>query len=123
MHTERLSGEGYGTVIAPKNEVEDDEGHHDAKNARQGKIKPLLHYKEREKAFEDLVETRSVPSRGQPKTPLHEARQAIPQHAREREQQPCSRIKTFDPCTCDRERDRKQVAAPGLGGPQQGAAI
>ena len=53
-------------VIAPKDEVEDDEGYHDAEDARQGKIKPRLHHEEREQAFKDLVETGGMASRDQP---------------------------------------------------------
>jgi hypothetical protein len=57
-------------VIAPKDEVENDEGYYDAEDTRQGKIKPVLHHQEGEQAFKHLVETWSVPPRDQPKTPL-----------------------------------------------------
>jgi hypothetical protein len=57
-------------VIAPKEEVENDEGFYDAEDTRQGKIKLVLHHQEGEQAFNHLVETWSVPSRDQPKTPL-----------------------------------------------------
>ena len=57
-------------VIAPKDEVENDEGFYDAEDTRQGKIKPVLHHQEGEQAFKHLVETWSVPPRDQPKTPL-----------------------------------------------------
>jgi hypothetical protein len=57
-------------VIAPKDEVENDERYYDAEDTRQGKIKPVLHHQEGEQAFKHLVETWSVPSRDQPKTPL-----------------------------------------------------
>jgi len=101
-------------VIAPKDEVEDDEGHHDAEDTRQGKIKPVLHHEEREQAFKDLVETRSTASRDHPKTPLDEARHTIPQQDRERKHQPRCHIKTFDPRARARNRDRKHVASPGF---------
>lgn len=39
------------SVIAPKDEVEDGEGYHNAEDTRQGKIKPVLHHEEREQAF------------------------------------------------------------------------
>jgi hypothetical protein len=87
-------------IIAPENKVEDDEGHREAEDTRQGEIKPVLHHEEREQAFKDLVETRSLASRDQPKTPLDEARQTIPHQSRAREHQPRFRIKTFSPCTC-----------------------
>jgi hypothetical protein len=58
------------SVIAPKDEVENDEGYYDAEDTRQGKIKPVLHHQEGEQAFKHLVETWSVPPRDQPKTPL-----------------------------------------------------
>lgn len=32
------------SLIAPKDEVEDDEGHHDAEDTREGKIKPVCHH-------------------------------------------------------------------------------
>jgi hypothetical protein len=110
-------------VIAPKDEVENDEGHHDAEDTSQGKIKPVLHHEEREQAFEDLVETRSMASRDQPKPPLDEARHAIPEQGRERKNQPRCHIKTFDPRARHRNRDRKQVASPGFGSSQKWAAI
>ena len=59
-----------GGVIAPKDEVENYERYYDAEDTRQGKIKPVLHHQEGEQAFKHLVETWSVPSRDQPKTPL-----------------------------------------------------
>lgn len=102
------------SVIVPKDEVEDDEGYHDAENTRQGKIKSVLHHEEREQAFKDLVETRSMASRDQPKTALDEARHAIPQQGRERKHQPRCHIKTFDPRARDCDRDRKQEASPGF---------
>ena len=49
-------------VVAPENEVEDDEGHDDAEDSKQGKTKLLLHSEEWEQAFEDLIETGSVAS-------------------------------------------------------------
>ena len=94
-------------VIAPKDEVEDDEGHHDAEDTRQDKIKPMLHHEEREQAFKDLVETRSLDSRDQPKTPLNEARYGIPRQNPERKHQPHCQVKTFDPRARNRDRDRK----------------
>lgn len=66
------------TVIAPKEEVEDDERHDNAENTRQGKIKPVLHSEEREQTFKDLVEPGSMTSRDQPETSLDEACYAIP---------------------------------------------
>ena len=78
----------WARVIAPKDEVENDEGYYDAKDTRQGKIKPVLHHEEGEQAFKHLVKTWSVPSRDQPKTPLDEARHAITQQGRERKYQP-----------------------------------
>jgi hypothetical protein len=57
-------------VIAPKDEVENDEGYNDAEDTRQVKIKPVLHHQEKEQAFKHLVETWSVPPRDQPKTTL-----------------------------------------------------
>ena len=102
------------SVIVPKDEVEDDEGYHDAEDARLGKIKPVLHHEEREQAFKDLVESRSMASRDQPKTALDEARHAIPQQARERKHQPRCHIKTYNPPARDRDRDRKQIASPGF---------
>lgn len=101
-------------VIAPKDEVEDDEGQDDAEDTGEGKIQPLLHQEEREQAFQDLVETRSMASRGQSKTPLNEARQTITQQGRERKYQTRFQIKTFDPCAGDRDRDRKEEASPGF---------
>jgi hypothetical protein len=111
------------SVIAPKDEVENDEGYYDAEDTRQGKIKPVLHHQEGEQAFKHLVETWSVPPRDQPKTPLDEARQAIPQQGRESKHQPRCHIKTFDPRARARDQDRKQVASPGFGRSQQGASI
>ena len=113
----------WARVIAPKDEVEDDEGYHDAKDTRQDKIKPVLHHEEREQAFKDLVETWSMASRDQPQTALDEARHAIPQQGRERKYQPRCHIKTFDPRARARDQDRKQVASPGFGRSQQGASI
>ena len=51
------------SVIAPKDKVENDEGHYDAKDTRQGKIILVLHHEEGEQAFKHLIETWSVPSR------------------------------------------------------------
>jgi len=107
------------SVIAPKDEVEDDEGYHDAEHTRLGKIKPVLHHEEREQAFKDLVETWGVPSRDQSKTPLDEARHAISQQGRERKHQPRCHIKTFDPRARARDQDRKQLASPSFGRSQQ----
>jgi hypothetical protein len=58
--------------------MEGDEGHRGTEHARQGKIKPALHHEEREQTFKHLVEIWSVISRDQPKSPLDEARHAIP---------------------------------------------
>ena len=69
-----LAGEGHGTIIAPKDKIDEDEGDHNPEDSRQGKTKGVLHHKERKQAFEHLVETRSVPSRGQPDAPFDEAR-------------------------------------------------
>lgn len=81
-NTRRLAGKGQGTVIAPKDEIEDDECQDDTKDTRQAKIKPVLHYEEREQAFKHLIETWNVPSRDQPQTALNEARHAVPQQDR-----------------------------------------
>lgn len=102
------------SVIAPKDEIENDEGQDDAEDAGEGKTQPLLHHEEREQAFQDLVETRGMASRDQPKTPLDEARHTIPQQGRERKYQTRCRIKTFNPCARDRDRDRKEEASPGF---------
>ena len=118
-----LAGEGQRAVIAPKDEIEEDEGDHNPEDSRQGKIKRVLHDKEGKQAFKDLVETRGVPSRGQPDAPFDEARQAISQQGRERKHQPRCHIKTFDPRARDRDQDRKQVPSPGFGRSQQGASI
>ena len=122
-NTGRLAGEGHGTVIAPKDEVEDNERRHDAKYTRQAKIKPVLHHEEREQAFKHLIETWSVPSRDHSQTALDEARHAIPQQDRESKHQPRCHIKTFDPRARARDQDRKQVASPGFGRSQQGTSI
>ena len=53
----------WARIIAPKDEVEDDEGYHDAEDTRQGKIILVLHHEEGEQAFKHLIETWSVPSR------------------------------------------------------------
>ena len=113
----------WASVIAPKDEVENDEGYYDAEDTRQGKIILVLHHEEGEQAFKHLVETWSVPSRDQPKTPLDETRHAIPQQGRERKHQSRCQIKTFDPRARARDQDRKQIASPGFGRSQQGASI
>lgn len=95
----------WASVIAPKDEVENDEGYYDTKDTRQSKIILVLHHEEREQAFKHLVETWSVPSRDQPNTPLNEARHAIPQQGRERKHQPRCHIKTFDPRARARDQD------------------
>jgi hypothetical protein len=105
---------GHGAVMVPKNEVEDSVGHHDAEHALQDKIKPVLHHEERDQAFKDLIETRSMASRYQPETPLDEARHAIPQQDCKKKHQPRCHIKIFDPRVRAREQHQKQIASPGF---------
>lgn len=107
------------SVIAPTDEVEDDEGHHDAEHIRQDKIKSVLPHEERDQVFKDLVETWSMASRDQSKTRLDEARYAISQQGRERKHLPRCHIKTFDPRARARDQDRKQVTSLGFGRSQQ----